>query len=69
MMTFSGEPPDACRLDLFVGDRDDFAPADIVRNWAASLEPPGTVHAIAGADHFFAGALAPLTDAVADALG
>lgn len=68
MLTFSGEAPAGSRLDLFVGDGDDFAPADIVRNWAASLATASAVHLIAGADHFFTGALARLADAVADAL-
>jgi uncharacterized protein len=52
---------------LFVhGDRDEFGPADKLRELAASLpeETPVTVRIIEGADHFFEGRLDELKEAI-----
>lgn len=64
MMTFSGDPPGGCALDVIVGDGDDFAPVDQVNSWAHSLRRPGSVHVLAGTDHFFSGAQGALADTI-----
>ena len=58
-------------LLLVVGDHDDYCPPEAVAAITAAL-PDADVRVIPGADHFFAGALEPLGDAVgawAHALG
>ncbi|MCC5872358.1 MAG: alpha/beta fold hydrolase [Gammaproteobacteria bacterium] len=68
LMDFGGPAPDHRPVHAVLGDRDDFAPLDRVEPWAGALEPPASVHVLAGADHFFLGHAEALATAVSEAL-
>jgi alpha/beta superfamily hydrolase len=57
-------PLDGARPALVVaGDHDHVCPPEAVQAWRAAA-PPGSVHVVPGADHFFSGGLAGLRAAV-----
>ena len=56
-MEFSFIPPVPAELTVIVGDRDSFAPLDLLRNRIPLWHPSGRLHVLPGADHFYQGAL------------
>jgi alpha/beta superfamily hydrolase len=50
---------------IVTGDRDDIAPAQMISTFRASWNPAAAFEVIAGADHFYAGALKTLEDTIA----
>ncbi|MCP5159307.1 MAG: alpha/beta hydrolase [Gammaproteobacteria bacterium] len=56
-LEFDAIPPVSAEPVVIVGDRDSFAPLDLLRQRMTSWHPAGRLHVLPGADHFYAGAL------------
>jgi alpha/beta superfamily hydrolase len=56
-MEFSFIPRVPAELAVIAGDRDSFAPLDLLRNQIPRWHPSGRLHVLPGADHFYQGAL------------
>lgn len=52
-MDFDIDSDAPCPVHVFVGDEDELAPLEIVREWSAHLPADSTLHVIEGADHVF----------------
>lgn len=66
MVDFTAMQGFAIPLLLIAGDRDEFAPADQVRQLAIALGPQTQTTIVAGADHFWWGHSAELRQSVGD---
>jgi alpha/beta superfamily hydrolase len=67
-MDFEAVPSLSAELAVIVGDRDSFAPQDLLRQQIPLWNPSGHLQVLPGADHFYQGALDRLASLIEAAL-